>query len=460
MLGRGGMGTVYRGVHLALGTRVAIKTLTSRSGSERFLREARIAARIRSPHVVTVLDVDELADGTPIIVMELVDGESLADIIAEHGPVDDDTLLRLMTDAAAGMIAAAELGVVHRDLKPANLMIERSGRLRVTDFGLARADALEVMVDAATADLTASHALMGTPLYMAPEQAESPRFADVRSDVYGFGATFYHAATGRPPFTGTSVVDLLVKHRVEVPPPPRAWRPALAPRLSEVIERSLAKSPADRFQSFTEVREALGKADVSPWREAFDPVVEQFLRRYGAHRDRILGRGASPGELARFGLTHGRTLSIVRGNLATTVADALVSSDDERLSMSGGVSQALNQASGGLLAAEARRFAQVRHGGVVVTGGGQLQARFVLHAVTIDYSHPGATPSRDVLLRVMAGCFYHADTLQLRSLAFPLLGTGAGGFPREVCLDTMVGYLVRTLVRGGTSVEEVTIVLR
>ena len=137
-----------------------------------------------------------------------------------------------------------------------------------------------------------------------------------------------------------------------------------------------------------------------------------------------------------------------------------MSSDDERLSMGGGVSRALNARSGYVLEAEARKYAHVRHGGVVVTSAGALRARFVFHAVTIEYQ-PRATlvPSRDIVLQILRGCFYHADTLGLRSLAFPLLGTGAAGLSESTCLDTMVGYLIKTLLLGTHGVNHVEIVL-
>src|SRR5262249_41189969 len=156
-----------------------------------------------------------------------------------------------------------------------------------------------------------------------------------------------------------------------------------------------------------------------------------------------------------------RTFAIVRGDIASASADALVSSDDGRLTMRGGVAKALNEASGFACFAETRKYVPVRHGGVVVSSAGRLRARFVLHAITLDWDI-GATyrPSRDLIVRLLEGCFYQADTLKLESMALPLLGTGTAGFSPEECLDTMVEFLIKTMLRGGTGLAHVTLVLR
>jgi O-acetyl-ADP-ribose deacetylase (regulator of RNase III)/tRNA A-37 threonylcarbamoyl transferase component Bud32 len=457
LIGHGGMGAVYRGRHAALNKEVAIKVLKADGDKQRFLREAQIAASVNSPHTVSVFDYHLLPDGSPIIIMEFVPGRSLADEIRLAHALPLEALGRFMHDAAAGLDAVSAVGIVHRDLKPSNLLIDRSDRVRIADFGLARADS--PAAGSPVTQLTASGVVFGTPLYMSPEQAEDPHGTDVRSDIYSYGATFYHAATGVPPFEAPSLLGVLLKHKLETPAAPRSRRPDLSPRINDVIERCLAKSPADRFQSFKHVQLALGATGDSPWQEGLDPVVRELMARYARQRDAFWAAEGVQ-ELAAYRLPNGRLLRIARGNIADGRADAIVSSDDESLTMGGGVSAALNARSGDVLRHEVKKFGRVRHGGVVVTGAGQLEARFVLHAVTIEYQTGGVLlPSRDVLLQIMAGCFYHADTLNLQSLVFPLLGTGSGGFSPQICLDTMVAHLAKTLVFGAHSVSEVTITL-
>src|SRR5262249_54935169 len=159
------------------------------AAAERFQREARLLARIRSPYVVTVHDFEVLPDGSPIIVMECVEGTDLREIIrAEGEALPEEGVLPWMRHTCEGMLAAAEYGISHRDLKPSNLLIDRGGSARVADFGLARGPTSQV-------ELSQSAWMMGTPLYMAPEQAEDPHGVDTRADIYSFGATFYHALT-------------------------------------------------------------------------------------------------------------------------------------------------------------------------------------------------------------------------------------------------------------------------
>src|SRR5262245_43172263 len=170
--GRGGMGDVYRAHDSILQRDVAIKVLHPGSNSERFLHEARIAARISSPHAVPVFNYRLPADGRAIIVMEFVEGKTLSDLIRANGVLSIEELARYMDHAATGMAAAAEIGVVHRDLKPANMLIDRTGRLRVADFGIARFDRSQVETGASplTAD---GAAVFGTPTYMDRDEAEN-----------------------------------------------------------------------------------------------------------------------------------------------------------------------------------------------------------------------------------------------------------------------------------------------
>src|SRR5262245_34661020 len=241
-VGRGGMGVVYRARHKTLDRHVALKVMLPVASPERFLREARLSAQIRSPHVVAVHDCELLPDGWPMLVLEWVEGTNLLALIeAAKGPLPEADVLPWMRETAAGMLAAAQLGIIHRDFKPSNILLDAAGRARVADFGLARGPG------ARSEQTQQGLGVMGTPWYMAPEQAEDPRGVDTRADVYSFGATFYHALTGVIPFDGVTDFAVLFKHKTEPLAAPRSRNPHLSEHLSELLERCLAKSPADRF---------------------------------------------------------------------------------------------------------------------------------------------------------------------------------------------------------------------
>src|SRR5262249_41620688 len=157
-----------------------------------------------------------LPNARPMLCMEWVEGTDLLKVIkAARGPIDEARVLRWMRETCAGMAAAAEQGIIHRDLKPSNILIDKAGRAKVADFGLAHGPTN-------LGELSRSGDLMGTPYYMAPEQAEDPHGVDTRADVYSFGATFYHALTGSPPFEGHTAFTILYKHKTEPLISPRA----------------------------------------------------------------------------------------------------------------------------------------------------------------------------------------------------------------------------------------------
>jgi O-acetyl-ADP-ribose deacetylase (regulator of RNase III) len=310
--------------------------------------------------------------------------------------------------------------------------------------------------------VTMTNGAMGTPFYMAPEQAEDPRTVDTRADIYSFGATFYHVLTGTPPFVGMTPFSTLFKAKTEPLVPPKALIPSLTSRTGELLERCLAKSPAARFQSFEEVlRQVNPAADTaSPWDETEDPSIAPIMASYHARKAGYLETNHLPSFPDVYKMASGRTLKIVRGSIVSEKVDAIVSSDDEMISMGGGVSASIKFAAGPAMVAEARKYTPVRAGRAVVTSGGKLRSRFIFHGITCDLSKRGfGLPSRDLILEILASCFYHADTLNVKTIAFPLLGTGAGRFPTDVCLDTTFRFLARTLSRGITSVQEATIVL-
>jgi O-acetyl-ADP-ribose deacetylase (regulator of RNase III) len=455
-LGRGGMGVVYEARHTRLDRRVAIKVSLPGADPQRFLREARLLAKIRSPYVVAVHDFDVLENSCPALVMEWVEGTNLARLLrARRGPLLEAQVLPWMRQVCEGLLAAAEQGIIHRDVKPSNLLIDERGCARVADFGLA-------VAPATIGELTLSGQVMGTPYYMAPEQAEDPHSVDTRADVYSFGATFYHALTGVAPFDGATAFSVLYKHKTEALVSPRTRNAALSERTSEVLERCLAKAPADRFASFAEVLRLLEPAAAEgPWEFSDDPELGDYLARYRGRRASYLaGLRGWNAELDVYTFPRGQTLRVVHGDIVRQPVEALVSSDNCYLEMNVNVSAAIREAAGPAVAEQAAKLGPVRPGRVAVTPAGALPARFVFHAVTVGYVQDQIVrPSRDLIMEILASCFYHAESHNVHSIALPLVGTGAQRFPREVCLDTMFQFLARMLLRGLTSVRDVRIVV-
>jgi serine/threonine-protein kinase len=249
-LGRGGMGSVYLAHDTVLGRLVAIKLLRGDldvpDARERFIREARSAASLNHPNVVTVHDFGEFS-ARPYIVMEYIVGETLAETIRRQSPASMVEKLRWMDDLCAAVAYAHETGMIHRDIKPTNLMLDRSGRLKVLDFGVAR------MLGTFG---TAGTSLVGTPGYMAPEQILG-RTVDQRSDLFSIGVVCYEVLVYREAFPGETVPA--VTNRILNRRPPRLAEisPGIDPELAAVVERALEKSMDDRFPDVTAMRQAL-----------------------------------------------------------------------------------------------------------------------------------------------------------------------------------------------------------
>lgn len=256
LLAVGGMGEVWRATDEVLGRDVAVKVLkeeyTGDPGFlERFRGEARHSAALSHPNIAGTYDYGE-ANGSAYLVMELVDGQPLSDVLAREGALPPERAMGLLAQAAAGLSAAHAVGVVHRDVKPGNLLVTPEGRVKVTDFGIARA--------ADAAPLTATGQVMGTAQYLAPEQAMG-RPSTPASDVYALGVVAYEALTGERPFTGDSQVAVAMAHINEDPSP---LPPDLPRGARALVERSLAKDPADRPQdaeAFRQVAEAAAAGD-------------------------------------------------------------------------------------------------------------------------------------------------------------------------------------------------------
>jgi serine/threonine protein kinase len=278
VLGAGAMGVVYLARHTSLDTVVAIKVLRSEAKGDatrakRFESEAKAAARLRHPNSVQILDFGQDGpDGLLYICMEFLQGEDLQAVLRREGRLGPERGCKIMMQVLGALAAAHEHGVIHRDLKPGNVMLMSrkdddgsiEDEVKVCDFGLAKIlDAS--LTDAQGAPLTKQGTIFGTPAYMSPEQARGD-VLDARSDLYSCGVIMYKMFTGEALFSSDTAWGLLMKHLTEPPIPPRQIVPALDEELEKIILKSLAKNPADRFQSARELRSAI-KAylrDVSP----------------------------------------------------------------------------------------------------------------------------------------------------------------------------------------------------
>jgi serine/threonine-protein kinase len=262
-IGSGGMGAVYGAVQHSVGREVAIKVVNPSLVDDpfiikRFLREAKLTSRLAHPNAVAVLDFGQTPDGLFYLVMELITGRTLSEVLKADGPFAPSRVVRIGSQILDALVGAHQLSIVHRDLKPSNVIILESapGRdlVKVLDFGLAKSLSHETTMTS----VTGSGALLGTPAYMPPEVATGGE-ADARGDLYSLGVILYQLSSGRLPFVGDTVHDLLIKLSRETPPSLEGF--GVPAPLARVIERLMSRKPADRYASAAQAQGALDEAD-------------------------------------------------------------------------------------------------------------------------------------------------------------------------------------------------------
>lgn len=261
-IGEGGMGQVFKAEHRRMRRMVALKVLPSKTMKDpaavmRFEREAAAAAKLSHPNIVTAFDAD-CANGIYFLAMELVEGENLASVVKDTGPVEVTKAVDYLLQVARGLAAAHAAGIVHRDIKPSNLLLDRTGTVKVLDLGLAR---FHGDIDN-QAQLTATGAILGTVDYIAPEQALNSKQADARADIYSLGCTLFYLLNGKAAYSGDSLMAKLLAHREQPIPSLSGYRIDVPEQLHAIFQKMVAKRVEDRYQSMTELIADLARCDV------------------------------------------------------------------------------------------------------------------------------------------------------------------------------------------------------
>ncbi|HEY0384431.1 MAG TPA: serine/threonine-protein kinase [Pyrinomonadaceae bacterium] len=395
LLGEGAMGAAYLASHRVLQMPLVIKVFNA-TEDENIFHEAHLAARVTSPNVVSVLDAGYEA-GIAFIIQRYIDGIDLAELVnhLQHAEwrLHANMICRLMIDAARGLHAIHQAGVIHRDVKPANLFLCGNGTATVGDFGIA--------FDALQEDHTQFSA--GTPRFMAPEQWQRKKLGRY-TDIYALGATAHLLATKECPFEDQSMEELHNAHIHRSYTPPVANGPSEA-YLFSVIERTLKKLPEERFSNAGELARLL--------KVVAEPMPQLIC--------------TGPDE-ARVGSMR---IGLATGDLAAEEGDCIVNAANQQLTMNLGVARALRAAAGQALEDEAVAQAPVNMGDVVWTSAGRLRARWVAHAVA---AIEGAVCLQRATLRVLLG----AEFRKAQSVLFPALGTGVGDVPMDLAAKLML----------------------
>jgi tRNA A-37 threonylcarbamoyl transferase component Bud32/tetratricopeptide (TPR) repeat protein len=283
VIGKGSAATVYKGHHLALDIPVAIKILSSqqkKAGSEmarRFLKEARVIARINHANIVAVLNAGEEKSHS-FIVMQYVPGGSLGKALRNKEELSTSDFIRIFLDVCKALFAAHKQSVVHGDVKPDNILLTPGGKAMLADFGLVKD--LKVFKDTGNRSLA-----VGTPLYISPEQAKGEHATDFRSDIYSLGATMYHVIAGRPPFQGYTPQEVIKKHCSEAPEPLSRIAFDIPTELEDIVARAMAKRPEKRFQSVEELTRELAKVSGQMAVEQFRPLSKKLRQRISQRQD-------------------------------------------------------------------------------------------------------------------------------------------------------------------------------
>jgi len=337
ILGAGGMGLVVAATHLTLHQRVALKFLRPDAArmpetKERFLREAQAAVRLKSEHVAKVLDVGTLEDGSPYMVMEYLEGATLGEVVRKHGPLPVADAVSHVVQACEAVAEAHAAGIVHRDLKPDNLFLTKSvhGRplVKVLDFGIAKTLGVDLHLS-----LTRTATIVGSPLYMPPEQLRSAKHVDVRADIWALGAVLFELVAGRPPFVAESFSELCLKVATDPTPTPSSVRADIPTSLDAVVLRCLEKDPSKRFQNVGELADAL---------QAFaSESVRDFARRVSS----VLKMDSQPAPPPPLAVeptgTHGGTLAKANTGTAWGHTSAGALARRRKLAWLGGAAAAL-----------------------------------------------------------------------------------------------------------------------
>jgi hypothetical protein len=321
VLGVGGMGVVVAAHHIQLDERVALKfllpeALTNPEAVARFVREARAAVKIKSEHVARVTDVGQLENGSPYMVMEYLDGGDLAAWIRQRGAMPIDQAVDFVLQACEAIAEAHALGIVHRDLKPANLFCVRraDGQLsiKVLDFGISKV----TQPGAPGHDMTSTIAVVGSPLYMSPEQLQSSKSVDARTDIWSLGILLFELLTGRVPFEGETVTELVIKIATAPAPPVSSLRADIPARLVHVIATCLDKARERRFPSVGDLALALTEFGSKRARASVERILDTLravgmssaqLPSSGAHHPLVAIPGTLPSTAAAWGQTGGQT---------------------------------------------------------------------------------------------------------------------------------------------------------
>ena len=326
LIGRGGMGSVWEGIHITLGNRVAVKFIEadyaeSDEARTRFENEARAAAKLQSKHVVQVFDYGVMPDGRPFIVMEYLAGESLDSRLEKVGRLDVEETTRIVTQVSRALAKAHAAGIVHRDLKPENVFLvhdddEALDLAKVVDFGIAKFTDTSMGVSSSTR----TGSVLGTPYYMSPEQARGLRTVDYRSDLWSLAVIAFRCVTGRYPFEGEAIGDLLVKICTAPLPIPSQIAPT-PPAFDEWFAKAMQREPSLRFGSASELAEQLALACGVKVMRAPQPSTSREVPNYegGAQARTAMDDTGMP--MSR---TLGRTSSTRRSGLALAAASAVI----------------------------------------------------------------------------------------------------------------------------------------